>query len=175
MTNAKIAERGKKAILKGKKLLQGWVQIPHMAYYEVPESLACIKGRCIVGTFSRYFLFQWIQSNRLILGPANTVVKAQESTYVWTKIANTGTPSKVLHKLFTQNESNFWEAQVAKAMGGTSSDLNFKPNLFVISFFVKELKRKLDFVGKNELNCRVKFGLEMMRHFTCIVSGFIFQ
>ena len=99
--------------------------------------------------------------NRLILGPVNTVVKAQESTYVWTKIANTGTPSKGLYKVFTQNESNSWEAKVEKAMGGMSSDLRFNPYLFVISLSVQELKRKLDFAGQHELNCRVKFGLVM--------------
>ena len=76
-------------------------------------------------------------------------------------MANTGTFSKGLYKLSTQNESNSWEAKVAKEMGGTISDPHFNPNLFVISLSVQELKRKLDFVGLNELNCRVKFGLVM--------------
>ena len=89
-------------------------------------------------------------------------MKVQELTNVWKKIANTGTPSKGLYKVFTQNESNSWEAQVVKAMGGMSSDLHFNPNLFVISSFVQELKRKLQFVGPNDLKCRVKFGLVMM-------------
>ena len=48
---------------------------------------------------------------------------------------------------------------MAKAMGVMSSEPHFDPNLFVISLFVQEVKRKLDFVGQNELNCRLKFGL----------------
>ena len=87
-----------------------------------------------------------------------------ESTGIYlrlTKIANTGTPLKGLYKVFTKNESNLWEAQVEKAMGGRNSDPCFNPNLFVIILFVQELKRKLGFAGQNELNCRVKFGLVM--------------
>ena len=72
ISKAKKIERKNKKILTAKKLLQGWAQIPHMDYHEVPERLAWIKDRCIVGTFSRDLLFQWIQSNRLILGPVNT-------------------------------------------------------------------------------------------------------
>ena len=93
------------------------------------------------------------------------------------KIANTGTPSKGLYKVFTQNQSNSWEAQVAKAMGGMSCDPRFNPNLFVISSFVQELKRKLQFCGPNDLKCRVKFGLAMMvqdwvqaPHLDCVVT-----
>ena len=50
---------------------------------------------------------------------------------------------------------------MAKTLVGMSSDPHFNSTLFVISFFVQELKRKLDFEGQNELNCRVKFGLVM--------------
>ena len=62
------------------KTLHGLAQIPHIAYHEEPKSLDFIKGRFIVGSFSRDFLYQWILSNRQILGPANTVVKAQDTS-----------------------------------------------------------------------------------------------
>ena len=48
---------------------------------------------------------------------------------------------------------------MARAMGGMSSDPIFNPNLFVLSSFVQGLKKKLDIVGQNQLNYRVKFGL----------------
>ena len=93
-------------------------------------------------------MYQWIICNRQILGPVNTVVKVQESTTVWTKIANIGAPSKGLYKVFSQNETHGWENQVTKAMWGTSDDPRHNPNLFPISLFVQELKRKLGFTGQ---------------------------
>ena len=49
---------------------------------------------------------------------------------MWTKIVNTGYPSKGLYKVFTKSESRTWEVQVARDMGGMSSIPGFNPNLF---------------------------------------------
>ena len=159
MNEEKSLKRKRQAITRAKSTLHGWAQIAHIAYHEEPLHLDFIKGRCIVGSFSRDMLYQWIISNRQILGPVNTVVKAQESSAVWTKIANTGAPSKGLYKVFSQNETHGWEKQVTKAMGGKWYDPRHNPNLFPISLFVQELKRKLGFTGQKNLTCRVKYGL----------------
>ena len=159
INSEKSLQRKKKLVTKARSTLYGWDQTANIAYHEEPKSLDFIKGKCIVGSFSRDFMYQWIISNRQILGPVNTVMKAHESPNVWTKIAHTGNPSKGLYKVFSQNETHGWENQVTKAMGGTSDDPRHNPNLFPICLFVKELKRKLGFTGPKNLTCRVKYGL----------------
>lgn len=49
-------------------------------------------------------------------------------------------------------------------MGGVSYDPFFNPNLFVLSVFIHELKRRIDSVRPKELYYRVKFGLVTKVH-----------
>ena len=56
-TEGKNVKSFEKASLRAKKTLYGWAQIAHMACHEAPQFISNIKGRCIVETFRRGFLF----------------------------------------------------------------------------------------------------------------------
>ena len=59
----KSLQRKMKLITKSRSTLYGWAQTANIAYHEESKSFDFIKGKCIVGSFSRDFMYQWIISN----------------------------------------------------------------------------------------------------------------
>ena len=82
MNEEKSLKRKRQVITKARSTIYGWAHISLIAYHEEPSHLDFITGRCIVGSFSRDVLYQWIIPNRQILGPVNTVVKVQDTSAV---------------------------------------------------------------------------------------------